>query len=89
MDNNIDQEPQAPSRKGLTRGQTFAVVTFAVFAGLAGVAGASPSDAATVATTAGTEFKDTGIEVIKVLVPLAVGLIVAKRAFNMARGWVG
>lgn len=82
-ENTIERKPL------LTKGQVATLAGVGASIAFAGVAGATPSDAETVATTAGTSFKDTGIDVITVLVPLAVGLIVAKRAFAMARSWVG
>lgn len=42
-----------------------------------------------VATSAGTSFKDTGIAIVGVLVPLAVLLLLAQKALPWARRMLG
>lgn len=46
-------------------------------------------DAVALATSTGTSFKETTLGVLTAIVPLAVAVIVAKRAFRMAKGWIG
>jgi hypothetical protein len=57
---------------------------------LTGVAHASVVTGVTgIASSAGGDLKDTVLALITVLIPLAIAVFLAKKAFHMARGWVG
>ena len=63
------------------------VVTFlAVSVGMAYATAPTP---VSLATDSGTDFRDTGIAVIAALIPLAVALILAKKALPWARRMLG
>lgn len=69
-------------------GYGFALVAALVFA-LSGVAGAEVVTGVTdIATDVGGDLKDTILALITALIPLAVGVFLAKKAFHMARSWV-
>lgn len=61
------------------------VSTFIVVTCGAALAQTSAPTPESLATDAGTSFRDTGIAVVAVLIPLAVALILAKKALPWAR----
>lgn len=72
-----------------TRASAFlAVVTASLAVGI-GTVLASPVTPESLATNAGTSFRDTGIAIVAALIPLAVALILAKKALPWARRLLG
>jgi hypothetical protein len=72
----------------MNRIQKFGLALGAAFASLVVTAQVAMAQAATpvdLAEDAGTSFRDTGIAVIAILIPLAVAFLLAKKALPWAR----
>lgn len=69
---------------------TVAIGTVVAFLSVSiGMAYAATATPESLATSAGTSMRDTGIAVIAALIPLAVALILAKKALPWARRLLG
>lgn len=66
----------------LSVGASLAMATVFGWVGIAGAVTPTPEQ---LATDSGTAFRDTGIAIIAVLIPLAVALLLAKKALPWAR----